>query len=393
MDNILIVSDFPDVQYKKDSGTPAFRLIVEALAKKYNVHIIAPSGEAQSNGNIFYYRIPDTQFINSSSRLSNIINKKLFWFTFIRKAHEISIELNKKYDFKLVYGAGCNSVYAASYIGKYFDIPSIGRLFGTYLYPYLYKRVSLVLRFEEVLAFKSSCTNFIVTNDGTGGDEVAKYFNIPNKRLYFWRNGVDRPCDKVVYDDTIRIISLARLEGWKHVERIIEAFSEVATKNMVLDIVGGGPEENNLKELVGYLDLDDKVIFHGEVSRERALALLSNADIYMSTNDYSNISNSLMEAMSCGKGIIVLNTGKTSDIIDGSNGLLIDDEFELGNAIEKMCDKETRIFLGYKAKKYASENFESWDVRIQKEVSVCDELIYKYSVYRLIPDELKRRIR
>ena len=33
----------------------------------------------------------------------------------------------------------------------------------------------------------------------------------------------------------------------------------------------------------------------------------------MSTNDYSNISNSLMEAMSGGKGIIVLNTGKTDD--------------------------------------------------------------------------------
>jgi glycosyltransferase involved in cell wall biosynthesis len=392
MDNILIVSDFPDVQYKKDSGTPAFRLIVEALSKKYNIHIIAPNGEAQSNGNIFYYRIPDTQFINGSSRLSNIINKKVFWFTFTRKAHEIAIILNKQYDFKLVYGAGCNSVYAASYIGRYFDMPSVGRLFGTYLYPYLHKHISLALRFEEVLAFKSSCTNFIITNDGTGGDEVARYFKIPSEKLYFWRNGVERPLDKVVYDDTIRIISMARLEGWKHVERIIEAFSEVATKNMFLDIVGGGPEEDNLKELVGYLDLDDKVIFHGEVPREKALSLLSNSDIFMSTNDYSNISNSLMEAMSGGKGIIVLNTGKTSDIIDGTNGLVVEEE-ELAAAITQMCNKEIRAFLGYKAKQYAASHFESWDSRIKKEVAVCDELIYKYSVYRLIPDELKRRIR
>lgn len=393
MDNILIVSDFPDVQYKKDSGTPAFRLIIEALSKKYNIHIIAPSGEEQSCENIFYHRVPDTQFIKGNSRIVNNINKKIFWFTFVRKAHELSMELNKKYDFKLVYGAGCNSVYAASYIGGYFDIPSIGRLFGTYLLPFLHHPISLLLRFDEVLAFKSQCTQFVITNDGTGGDIVARYFKIPKEELNFWRNGVDRPYDKKNYDGTIRVISMARLEGWKHVERIIEAFREVATSNMFLDIVGGGPEEQNLKELVNLIELNDNVIFHGEIPRKRALELLTNADIFMSTNDYSNISNSLMEAMACGKGVIVLNTGRTSDMIDGNNGLIVDDELELGDALEKMCDKEIRIFFGYKAKKYASENFESWNVRIQKEVDLCNELIYKSSVYKLIPDDLKRRLR
>lgn len=393
MDNILIVSDFPDIQYKKDSGTPAFRLIVEALSKKYNVHIIAPNGENRSHGNIFYHRVPDTEFIVGRSKFVNNINKKIFWFTFVRKAHEISMELNKKYDFKLIYGAGCNSVYAASYIGRYFDIPSVGRLFGTYLLPFLHHPISLLLRFDEVLAFKSECTAFVITDDGTGGNIVAKYFKIPKDKLNFWRNGVELPHDKKNYDNTIRVISMARLEGWKHIERIIEAFREVATSNMFLDIVGGGPEETNLKELVNDVDLNDNVIFHGEVPRKRALELLTNADIFISTNDYSNVSNSLMEAMACGKGIVVLNTGRTSDIIDGNNGLIVDDEFDLGDAIEKMCDKETRMFFGYKAKKYAFENFESWELRIRKEVSLCDELIYKCSVYKLVPDELKRRVR
>lgn len=41
-DKILIISDFSDIQYKKDSGTPALRLIVEALAERWNVHMIQP---------------------------------------------------------------------------------------------------------------------------------------------------------------------------------------------------------------------------------------------------------------------------------------------------------------------------------------------------------------
>jgi len=323
---------------------------------------------------IIYHRIHIDTIINGNFRLANIINRKFAWYDFTSSAYLKALELNKQYDFKFVYGAGCNSVQVVAKVGKYFNIPSVGRLFGTYLYPFLNNPIALLLRFEEVLAFKSSCSRFIVTNDGTGGDEVAEHFNIPKERLCFWRNGVERPPERTLYDDNTRIISLARLDGWKHVERIIEAFSEVAIRNMFLQIVGGGPEENNLKRLVNDLDLDDKVIFYGEVSRSEALKLLSNSDIFMSTNDYSNISNSLMEAMSAGKGIIVLNSGKTSYMIDGTNGLVVEEE-DLSTAITKLCNKEIRSLFGYKAKKYAADNFESWDSRIRREVKLCDDLI------------------
>lgn len=378
MDNILIVSDFPDVQYKKDSGTPAFRLIVESLAKNYNVHIIAPDGKEQSHDSIVYHRIHIDTIINGSSRLANIINKKFAWYDFTSSAFEKALELNKQYDFKLVYGAGCNSVYTAAKIGKRFGIASVGRLFGTYLYPYLNNPISLLLRFEEVLAFKSRCTIFVITNDGTGGDEVAEHFDIPKERFHFWRNGVDRPpLVSKLFDGKIRIISMARLENWKRVDRIITAFylASLQNKNIVLEIVGGGPEEERLKKMVSDLGISDKVTFDGEVSRTEALQVLGISDIFISTNDYSNISNSLMEAMSGGKGIIVCNTGRTSTMIDNKNGLLVKNKCELSNAILQMCNNEMRAFYGYKARLYAADHFESWDSRIKKEFTVCAGLI------------------
>lgn len=384
MDNILIISDFPDVQYKKESGTPAFRLIVEALSKKYIVHIVAQDGIAQSENNIIYHRISYYDFLPNSIRLFRVINAKLFWFDFTYRSFNLACKLHIQYDFKLVCGMGCKSVYTAAKVGYKLNIPSIGRLFGTYLYPFLNNSLSLLLRFDESIAFKSNCTKFLITNDGTAGDEVAEHFGIPKEKLCFWRNGVECPPECLLTSsDKIRIISLARLQDWKRIDRIITAFTHASLKNskIVLDIVGGGLEEDNLKSLVKkyddlYYDIGYKIIFHGEILRERALVLLGCSDIFISTNDYSNVSNSLMEAMYGGKGIIVLNTGKTSDVIDGTNGLLVD-ESELSDAIIQLCDKDTRELFGYKAHQYAIDHFESWESRINREVVLYEDLIYK----------------
>jgi glycosyltransferase involved in cell wall biosynthesis len=213
---------------------------------------------------------------------------------------------------------------------------------------------------------------------------VAEHFGIPKEKLCFWRNGVECPPECLLTSsDKIRIISLARLQDWKRVDRIITAFAYASLKNdkIVLDIVGGGLEEISLKNLVKkyddlYYDIGHKIVFHGEVSRERALALLGCSDIFISTNDYSNISNSLMEAMSGSKGIIVLDTGKTSDIVDGTNGLLVD-ESKLSDAIIQLCNKDVRKLFGYNAHQYAIDHFESWKSRINKEIELYEDLIYK----------------
>lgn len=376
MDKILVISDFPDAQYKKDAGTPALRLIMEALSRKYEVYLISPSTENEGYPTISHqYHIP-------ALKGTDVISRKIYPFRFYMKAVDIAAEIVAENDIKLVYGAGCLSTLVAGYLTDSEGIPSIGRLFGTYLYPYLKNPIRLLTKYEETWAFKKSgCTKYVITNDGTNGDIVARYFDIPGDRICFWTNGVEIPPEAPPRDDEkVRIISMARLDGWKRVDRIITAFLQLAAdnKNVTLDIVGDGPERENLKRIAFKSHhLSKQIRFFGEVPRKQALELLSGSDIFITTNDYSNVSNSLLEAMAAGKCVVALDTGATSDFVeDGISGLLSPNEETIKKDLRyAIHNKSARERFGKDAKDYIRHNFSSWDERIAKEVDLCARLI------------------
>jgi len=338
---ILVITDFLEgVELQKDSGTPTLKYFLEALSKEVTTTIVSPT------------RTP----------------RKLNWFRWVRSFRK------DVYDVDLVYGAGCASSYIAANLGRKFGIPSVGRLYGTYLYPHLNNPIQLTIKFEETLAFKAGCTKYIITNDGTRGDQVADHFGIPKEDLYFLRNGIDIPDVPWKPNEVPIIISLARLEKWKRVDRVIKAFSKCLYLNAKLWIVGGGPEFSNLLGLSDY-DIHNKISFADQIPRINALRMLTRADIFISTNDYSNVSNSLLQAMEMGKCCIVLRSG--DEIIEhGVTGLVAEREEELPGLIQyAVSNQGMRIKLGMEAMGYARDHFEPWDTRIQREVDIVRSLL------------------
>lgn len=337
---VLLITDFPELEYQKDSGTPTLKYFVDALSKEITTTIVT----------------------------STYPPRKLRWFGYTRSFnHDV-------FDVDLVYGAGCASSYIAAKLGRKYNIPSVGRLYGTYLYPYLNNPLMLMVKFEEILAFKAGCTKYIITNDGTRGDQVAEHFGIPKDDLYFWRNGVDIPDQPWTPNRVPVIVSLARLEKWKRVARIIKAFNSCLYLDAKLWIIGGGPELNNLVKLAG-CNIGTKIFFSGQLAREEAAHYLHTADVFISTNDYSNVSNSLLQAMELGKCCIVLRSG--DEIIEhGVTGLVAKDEQELPALIKlAVINQGLRIKFGMEAMSYAREHFEPWETRIQREVGVIRGLM------------------
>lgn len=125
-----------------------------------------------------------------------------------------------------------------------------------------------------------------------------------------------------------RIITVGRLSREKGHVVLLEAFSKLANKDWILDIVGDGLELSNLKEQSVELGLKDRVFFHGHVKDFQQL--LSKASIFVLPSFYEGFPNALVEAMSVPLVCVSSNciAGPAEIIDNGNNGFL----FETGSS-------------------------------------------------------------
>lgn len=285
---------------------------------------------------------------------------------------------------KMIYVSSPLATVAGKFLSVYYNVPYIQRLYGTFLYKKLGNRFEMLKSYQEVLAFWFEASKYIITDDGTYGDKVAKYFNIPQEKILFLVNGVDKVenidrngcradlCSTYgISKDSFLIISVSRLVSWKRVDRIIKAMNILLQhKDIYYLLIGEGIE----KEYYKRISLNDNVIFVGSKTNEELKRYYLAADVFVSMYDLSNLGNPLLEAMSAGIPIITLNNGDTKKVYDGENMILLkvksDEEIERDLAHEICMLKENatmRKKLQNAAKRYANENLLSWEERIDIE--------------------------
>lgn len=129
------------------------------------------------------------------------------------------------------------------------------------------------------------------------------------------------------------IVSLRRLIPSKGIDILIDAFKILTEKysNMKLIIAGEGPEEENLKNLVIKLNLENKVKFIGTVSLTRSVSLLKGAvcTVVPSLSEGGSLVNVEAQAALC--PVIASKVGGIPEYVDdGVSGLL----FKSGNRKE-----------------------------------------------------------
>lgn len=89
--------------------------------------------------------------------------------------------------------------------------------------------------------------------------------------------------------DTIRFLSVSRLETSKRIDWMLEALAAIersdtplsAQSAWTLDVVGDGPEAARLRERADALRISAQVTFHGRVSDERLDHLFAQASVFL----------------------------------------------------------------------------------------------------------------
>ena len=399
------------------AGTPTLYYSLSALANAgHEIHLFALndgiSKEEETYEGIYFHRfkVPLEKQIRALQGILGRIKYLGFIGTGLLQPLYVSLYTlaairrvrreGKKAGPSLVYAYSSYSAPAAYILGRLYHIPNITRLFGTFITSRdISSRLRLLLKWQEVLAFKVPCKYLIITNDGTQGDKAAQKLGVPNERLKFWRNGVNKnmytPSFNVAdfkkglgLEPSIKIVlTVSRLVGWKHLERLIKAVPSITSqyRKVVFLILGDGPEREKLEKLSQTLGVSQYIRFMGAVTLGRVADYMNAADIFVLVNDFSNLSNGLYEAMVWGKCIVTLDNGDTGEVIeDGETGRLVraggEDEIvsELSRAIVGVLDDEgVRTRLGENARIYAQEHFQTWEERTAMEVKLVEELVGK----------------
>ncbi len=170
----------------------------------------------------------------------------------------------------------------------------------------------------------------------------------PNQFIKVIPNGVDTnfflPHQKKTQKNTITIISTGRLIERKGYRYLIEALKDLP--NIRLQLVGDGNLSKPLKELSEKCKVS--VEFLGIRNRTEVAKLLSSADLFVLPSLNEGMSNSLLEAMSCGLPAIVTNVGGTIELVQkDKNGFVVPkaDAFALRAVIKKYISNPNLLNL------------------------------------------------
>lgn len=178
----------------------------------------------------------------------------------------------------------------------------------------------------------------------------------------------------------VYLVNTARLVSQKGFDTTIRALL-LLPMNIKLLVVGGGPEEDNLKKLVQELKLEDRVVFTGQVERNIVTQYRFAGDIFVGPSRSEGLGNAFLSAMACRLPVIATQVGGIADFLfdakrnpdKGTTGWAVDPD-----SPEQIAEKVKEILANREAVREVTERAREmvvkeydWDIvarRMQTEI-------------------------
>ena len=186
-------------------------------------------------------------------------------------------------------------------------------------------------------------------------------------------NGIDtakHPIRRIPNISSLHILCVANVNAWHGIDRFIYGLHKYEStpdkRNIVLHIVGNGPELPHLKEVITELNLQDNVIFHGYKSGKELDEMFDMCHIALDAlagfrRELTELS-SLKSREYCARGIPFIASSKDVDFPDGWEYIqkIPDDETPVD--MNTVIDFANRVMSDpehpQKMRKYAEENLD-----------------------------------
>lgn len=156
------------------------------------------------------------------------------------------------------------------------------------------------------------------------------------------------------------LLFVGRLGQEKNIKFLLESFRRIIVEfpRVRLVLVGGGPEEESLKQWVKKQDLWGRVIFAGKRPKEEVAKYYAGADLFVFASVTETQGLVIAEAKAAGLSVVAVKAyGVNEMVVDGEDGFLT--ELSQDHFIKKilllLSDDELRKAFSEKARKNAEK--------------------------------------
>ncbi len=319
MDILITVGIFPP-----DIGGPASfvpKISKYLISKGHKVKIISLSEKENLN-------YEDEIDVTRISRNLPIIFR---WFRTITKIYKSA----KNSDLIFVNGLGTETTIANIFLRKII----IRKIVGDPVWERVYNKKLTTESFDSFQKNKQRLSIKIQKNIRNWSIKNSNLIITPSEHLktfiqnigfendiYVINNGVEiKQIEKVTLENKIiKLVVVSRLVNQKNIDIVIKAVKRIEDKNILLNIVGDGPEVNNLKNLVKEKSLNKRVSFIGKIKNSELHNYLEDADIFIQASNYEGLPHSILEAINYEIPILSTEVGGCSAILNkGERGYII----------------------------------------------------------------------
>lgn len=211
-------------------------------------------------------------------------------------------------------------------------------------------------------------------------------------------NGVDAPLNVLGErsDNDVKLVTVANLQEGKGVDLLIAGLAELyqqGHREWNLEIIGSGPQENELKNQVHALGLQSVISFLGNKTNKEVFLELSGKDIFILPSYREAFGIVYAEAMSMGLLTIgVKGQGPEQFILDGKTGFLLE-PCSISSIVDRLrwvfeSERSSWLKIAEKGELMAREEL-TWEAHATRITELAESVVsdnadreFKKTVYR-----------